>query len=59
MKTSNQNDNVRMEEVLQDENGSTPEVTGERYYQDKDDIQFEEFGIQEVEEEKKAEPESV
>ena len=30
--SSNQDENVRTEDALPDENGSTPEITGERYF---------------------------
>lgn len=30
--SSNQDENVQTEDALPDENGSTPEITGERYF---------------------------
>lgn len=50
--SSDQRDNVQTEDVLPDENGSTPEITGERYFEDKEEIQFDDFGIQKEEEKK-------
>ncbi len=56
MNTGNRINNEITGDFQPDENGSTPEVTGDRHFQDKENDQFEEFVQQE--EEKKYEPES-